>query len=199
MSAGYTHKSRYPLEDVKFVTDFAKSQAFVDPQRLFYLGHSWGGGIGIKLNCDGMRDFKRYIIFEATIEHYGLYELSMTYPNLDSVITRHGSRFQTPTTVVTARGSYYEGDSLVIQPFPRFLPYRQYFDQEPLTYLTFRAVLNHDSFTSTGVIRSVFANKYPQSDSTTISKQFAVYQDLVRLTKNILLDEDLDKNLIIKQ
>ena len=109
-------------------------------------------------------------------------------PYLDSLLQNHPMDFKTSTVISTARGRYYENGDVstpVIQPFPEFIPFKK-LDKGVFTYITLKQILNHGSFTSVEVMRSVFSITFPQKDAMTLNEQFETYQFLVRLIKEIL-------------
>ena len=192
----YTHKSDFSLEDVDFMTKFSDSLPFTNHQNLTYIGHSWGGGVAIRLNQKGNPKFKHYIIFDSTIEKPGLLEFKDLYPHFDSLFRNHPNDFNTKSTVISARASYYSDGEKVIQPYPEFLPF-QLLDKNEFTFITLRQILNHGSFTSVEVMRAAFLNQFEQSDSETVKDQFNTYQFLVQLTKDLIDGAELDKEKIL--
>jgi pimeloyl-ACP methyl ester carboxylesterase len=195
----YTHESDRSLMDVDFIAAFSHSLPFTDRQNLTYIGHSWGGGVALRLNQRGNVNFKRYLILDSTLEQAGGEEMKVMNPYLDSLLQNHVTDFKTSTVVITARGRYYEnGDrgKPVIQPFPEFIPFTK-LDKRVFTYITLKQILNHCSFTSVGVIRSVFSKEIPQNDAMTVDEQFATYQFLVTLIKEILVGNELNNNSLI--
>lgn len=185
-----THTYPTAYQDVQFVVDFAKSLSFVDKENLSYIGHSWGGGIALNLNQKQLIPVKRYIIYDSSIEHYIPDEMKMLRPNLDSLLRNHADDFVTPTTVISARYSYFEAEKRVINPFPEYIPF-QNLNQEVFDYLTLKEPLNHEAFTSLGLIRNTVVKKSFQSDKSTLMSQYKNYLYLVELTKNILKDKSL--------
>jgi len=195
----YTHESNRPLEDVDFIARFSNTLPFTDRNNITYIGHSWGGGVALRLNQKGNVNFKRYIIFDSTLEQAGVEEMKVMNPYLDSLLQNHPGDFKTKTVIITARGRYYEnGDRSkpIIQSFPEFIPFKK-LDKRVFTYITLKQILNHGSFTSVEVMRSVFSKDFPQNDAMTVNEQFETYQFLVRLTKEILDGNELNKNQLI--
>ena len=181
----YTQESDQSLDDVNFVARFSESLNFTDKDDVTFIGHSWGGGIALRLNQKQSPHFKRYIILDSTLEKAGLAEIKTVNPHLDSLFRSHSDGFRTETTVVTARGSYISEGKRVVQQFPDFLVF-QFLDKEKFTLFTLNHILNHGSFTSLGVMRSVFAGSTPQTDERAVKEQFLNYQHLVRLIEDIL-------------
>ncbi|GEM_PF-4896322 len=192
----YTHESNRSLEDVDFIAGFSNTLPFTDRHNTTYIGHSWGGGVALRLNQKGNVNFKRYIIFDSTLEKAGLEEMKVTNPYLDSLLQNHPSDFKTNTIIITARGRYYENGKPVIQPYPEFISFEK-LDKRVFTYITLKQILNHGSFTNVEVMRSVFSKDFLQNDAMTVNEQFETYQFLVRLTKEILDDNKINKKQLI--
>jgi pimeloyl-ACP methyl ester carboxylesterase len=194
----YTQKSDLSLEDVDFITNFSENLSFTNHQNLRFIGHSWGGGVALRLNQKGNPHFKHYLIFDSTIEKMVLPELKALYPHFDSLIRYHPNDFKTESTVITARASYYSEGKKVIQPYPEFLPFKL-IDTSAFTFFTLKSILNHGSFTSVEVMRASLLNQFDQSDSVTIKEQYDTYQYLVQLTKDLLSGVELDEKKILIQ
>jgi len=194
----YTHKSDLSLEDVDFITRFSESLPFTIHQNLKFIGHSWGGGVALRLNQKGNPKFKHYVIFDSTIEKPGLMEFKDLYPHFDSLFRNHPYDFKTKSTVITARASYYSDGKIIIQPYPEFLPY-QLLDKNEFTFITLKQILNHGSFTSVEVMRAAFLDQFQQSDSETVRDQFDTYQFLIQLTKDLLDGTELNEDKILIQ
>ena len=194
----YTHKSDLSLEDVDFITKFSESLPFTIHQNLKFIGHSWGGGVALRLNQKGYPKFKHYIIFDSTIEKPGLLEFKDLYPHFDSLFRNHPNDFKTKTTVISSRASYFSEGTYVVQPYPEFLPY-QLLDKSAFTFITLKQILNHGSYTSVEVMRASLLDQFEQSDSVTVKKQFETYQFLIQLTKDHLEGSELDKEKILIQ
>lgn len=192
----YIQKSDLSLEDVDFITNFSKTLPFTNHENLTYIGHSWGGGIALRLNQKSNPHFKYYIIFDSTIEKMVLPELKALNPHFDSLIHYHSNDFYTKSTVITARASYYSEGKKVIQPYPQFLPY-QLIDTSAFTFITLKSILNHGSFTSIEVMRASLLNQFDQSDSVTLKEQYDTYQYLVQLTKDLMEGVELDQEKIL--
>jgi len=193
----YTHKSDLSLEDVDFITKFSESLPFTNHQNLIYLGHSWGGGVALRLNQKNNPQFKHYIIFESTIEKPGLLEFKDLHPHLDSLFRYHPNDFKTKSTVISARARYFsKGMTYVVQPYPKFLPF-QLLDNRAFTFITLKEILNHGSFTSVEVMRATLLGQFEQRDSVTVKNQFDTYQSLVQLTKNLIDGAELDEEKIL--
>ncbi len=195
-SNSYTHKSTQSLKDVDYVIGFASGLPFVNTQKIYFLGHSWGGGIALRLNQKRNTHIKQYLIFDSTIEKAIIPEMKALNPHIDSLLQNHAADFKTKTTIITARASYYEDGEQIIQPYPQFIPY-QFLENQPFIYITLKEVLNHGSFTSLELLKNAFIGQFIQNDSITVQKQFLTYQELVLLTKIILDEIPLDTNKII--
>jgi len=196
--SSYMQKSDLSLEDVDFVTNFSEGLPFTNHQNLRFIGHSWGGGVALRLNQKRNPKFKHYIIFDSTIEKAVLPELAAIHPHFDSLFRNHPNDFKTKCTVITARASYYSEGKKVIQPYPEFLPY-QLIDKTEFTFITLKQILNHGSFTNLEVMRAAFLNQFEQSDSETVLDQFVSYQFLVRLAKDLLVGAELEESKILIQ
>jgi pimeloyl-ACP methyl ester carboxylesterase len=182
----------YPeaLEDVEFMAKISSALAYVDSSQLFYLGHSWGGGVALRMNQRNSVNFKKYLIYDSSIEHYELQELAFLYPKLDSLIRNHGKELKTKTVVFSARATYLQEGKRVVNPYPAYKPY-QFFEQELFTYYTLKEPLNHGQFTSLGIMRAPYSNKFKFTDSVSLASQYHIYKYLVTLTKDILLEQPL--------
>jgi len=192
----YTHKSDLSLDDVDFIAKFSESLPFTNHQNLTYIGHSWGGGVALRLNQKNNPQFKHYIIFDSTIEKQGLLEFKDLNPHIDSLFRYHANDFITRSTVISSRASYYSDGIKVIQPYPQFLPF-QLLDKSAFKFITLKQILNHGSFTSVEVMRATFLDQFEQMDSVTVKNQFETYQFLIQLTKDHLQGMELDKEKIL--
>ena len=192
----FTQKSSQSLEDVDFIVSFATTLQFTNPAELYYIGHSWGGGIGLRLNQRGNSPFKRFIILDSTIEQASLPEMKAINPHLDSLFHHHPNDFTTSTTVITSRGAYYDKGVRVVQPYPEFVPFGL-IGTRAFTLLNMKEVLNHGSYTSVEVMRSVFTEEFAQSDSITVNQQFQTYQSLVVLIRGVLEGAAPDEQVVV--
>lgn len=184
-----------PLEDVEFVVAFARHLDFVDPESLHYIGHSWGASVGLGMNHRGTVNFRQYLLFDSTIEHFEFEEHQVLAPTLDSLLRNHAEQFKTKTIDITSRRRYLSEGKEVIQ-VPRFKPFT-YLEETDLQLAVLNEILNHESFTSLGVIKSHFTDGYHQADANTVEAEFLTYLDLVRTTRKILEGQPLESNSIL--
>lgn len=202
MDGSYTHDSDLPLEDVEFITKYADGLSFTDRQNISYVGHSWGGGMALRLNQEGKLKFKQYLIFDSTIEKQPLDMFREWNPHLDSLFRHYPNDFTTKSTVVSSRASYYSTSArknFVVQPFPEFRPF-ELINKSAFTFITLKQVLNHGSYTSVEVMRASLIEQFEQIDSVTVKSQFETYQFLVKLTKDILEGTEInEENILIKK
>ncbi|WP_191042167.1 alpha/beta hydrolase family protein [Spirosoma validum] len=185
--------------DIEFVIQYSKQLPFTDPNRFYYIGHSFGAQQGLKLNQKGNRDIKRYILLDTTLEDYSLEAVTQMWPELDTLIQRHAKEFKTSTYIITAPRAYYENGNYLQQPYPEFKIYK-FLSAERVTLVNSKQPMNHNSFLSLGIIKKFYAHEYPQIDNRTATGQVAAYFDVVRLVLSILTDKKLnrDKFIIVK-
>ncbi len=178
----YTHEQA--LENVEFVAEFARNLPFADQDQLYYMGHSWGGSTGLRMNHKGTVAFKRYIILDSTIEHMGLEEFRINGGAVTPLFRHEPEKFITPTTVFSARSTYLEARERVYNPYPSYLPF-QYLNPAPFSFFTLKEPLNHGAFTSLALIRLITGD-LKGLDADGMRPQMANYQNLVKLVYDVL-------------
>ncbi len=189
-----THSYPQALEDVEFIYSFASGLPFVDADQIHYLGHSWGGGVALQMNHRNSVNFKSYLIYDSSLEHYGLEEFAYLYREMDSLFRNHGNEFKTKTMVFSASATYLDDEGKrTTNPAPEYKPY-QFFNQDLFTYYTLNNPLNHGQFTSLGVIRESYVSNYEFIDESSLISQAKNHQYLIQLTLDVLLGKPLSGN-----
>lgn len=179
--------------DLRFTIDFATNLPFTSSREVYFLGHSWGAQTGLTLNQQGHHDIQTFILLDNTLEALSPIQVNRYYPVLDSLLKNHPMDFQTKSYVITARKAYLENNELIIQPDPKFEVFKN-LDTEVFSYLLGTKILNHEAFVSSGVIRTIFNQEYPQIDSIAAREQFDTYQELNRDILHLLRNNQVRDN-----
>ena len=183
--------------DLKFIVDYTTTLSFIDQDRIYFLGHSWGSQMGLILNQTGNHPIKSFILLDNTLEQMSLEQVSRYYPDLDSVFRNHPNDFRTKTYVITSQKTYKEGGEYVKYPEPEFEAFKL-INNKNFEFLIIRKTLSHEAFTSVGVLRSIYVDEFIQDDSTALKSQYQTYLKLNEQLLNLLNDKQPDTSIFFR-
>lgn len=172
------------VDDLRFVLDYATNLGSIDKERIHIMGHSWGTQIGLVFNQQGDDRIKSFIYLDSTLEPLPLRIIQRYYPELDSVFTNYPGDFKTQSYLITSPKAYLEEGKLEEQPPPLFEVFKK-INTSNMSFLTSTEIMDHESFTSTALLRRTFLGSYVADDSTALLSQKEAYlklcQDLLEL------------------
>lgn len=192
------------VKDVAFVTDFASKLPMVDINQLIYAGHSLGAQTGFFVNANSRNRYKVFVSFDTTIEGKSLSYTKKKFPLMDSLFTHHADQLTTPMILFSTVQIYYDrlGRPKKQNPSPNFELFRT-LHQTKMEFITAISPLEHNNFTSQGIMRSFFTNEVKQKDKKEIAKQCGTYLSLLNITKdllsNYLIIKNQDVNLMYRE
>jgi pimeloyl-ACP methyl ester carboxylesterase len=186
------------INDLEFIVDYATTLPFIDKDRIHFLGHSWGGWMGLILNQTGNHAIKSFILLDNTLEEMSLEMVSRYYPDLDSIIRNHPNDFKTKTYVITSQKTYVENGTYVENPEPEFEAFKL-INYKNFEFLITRNTLNHAAFISVGALRSTYVKEIIQDDAAAAVLQYKTYLELNEQLLRLLNDDKYDTSVFFKE
>ena len=177
------------VENTLFVLNTIKNWNYIDSTQLYYLGHSWGGQVGLKLNTQNSL-FKSFIILETTLEQAPLTSIPEYWPDLYDFMESEKEGMIKPTYFFCSK-SYWSKRKWIM---PRFEYFRT-LTKTPKAFITYSTPLNHSSFTDAGVMRAEFTESHKQKDANIIRDQYNAYLKICKMVR-LIIEKSAEGNQI---
>ena len=150
-------------------------------------GHSWGGQNLLLYDTLKEKPFRQIVAFHTTIEEKSLVEARDWWPYLVDIFLTDTSPMTTPTIVIAPE--------IVREGLPTFVLFREN-HTTPYTFVTVKTnAITHDGFITLGNLRAPFARKYQLEDSVKLLQQHRVYQEILRLTRELIQQKERSDKL----
>lgn len=175
------------IKDISYISNWASNLAFVNKNKLIYAGHSWGAQMGFFMNARQDHLFKLFLSFDTTIEGKPLSSARNKWSTMDSLFTHHSHQLITPMLLFSTVQINYNafGAAKKVHLIPKYDFFRS-LKSTSMEFVTTKKSLEHNNFTSQGVIRAFHSEQIRQKDKKEINSQCEAYIRILELSKEMI-------------
>ena len=184
------------ISDLQFVIDQTKKMQNIDTTNISAVGHSLGAQTLIR--CDNQTESKniqKIISLHTTMEDKSIQDAKMYWPEFEYLYSNSTKKSTTPVIFFAPLNldrligvDTKSGKEIIVRTdtiSPKFTAFRCN-KNTPYSFITIKHNVTHDGFIALGNLRFPYCRKYNLTDYEEIINQQYYYEQIIRITHDIL-------------